>query len=317
MLQGRLLCLSRCSLPACTSWRRFDFMPSPKERPVTEHQQTFVRSSSLSSWPDCPRRGASKLFRDEILAAGFTLNETPRGIGATIGTAVHAGAALTLREKMAHGALAPISTVTDCAIESYREGAAERILFDRETPASNVAEKQIVGMVQAYQRVIAPQIEPVIVEERLEADTGFGIILTGQSDVLAREPGKLRDLKTGKKRGNHKVQIGSYSLLSKSHGLDVTTACEDFIQRAPASKPQPEPVSYPHDIASAETAAVSVLRHIAADIKVFREGDHERGIHPGDPWAFQANPSSILCSAKFCPAHGSTFCTEHMNKEAE
>jgi hypothetical protein len=76
------------------------------------------------------------------------------------------------------------------------------------------------------------------------------------------------------------------------------------------------PVSYPHDIGAAEVAAVSVLRHIAADIKVFREGDAERGILPGDPWAFQANPSSILCSAKFCPSHGSNFCVEHMNKES-
>jgi PD-(D/E)XK nuclease superfamily len=278
--------------------------------------ETKVRASTLPGWPDCPRRGAAKLFKEEIIAAGYTLNETPRGIGATIGTAVHAGAALTLKEKMAHGALAPISTVTDCAIESYREGAAEGILFDRETPASNVAEKQVVGMVSAYQRVIAPQIEPIVVEERLEADTGFGLILSGQNDALAREPGRLRDLKTGKKRGNYKPQLGAYSLLMKSHGLNVESACEDYLPRVGATKPQPDPVTYPHDIAAAETAAVSVLRHIAADIKVFREGDPERGVLPGDAWAFQANPSSILCSAKFCPAHGSTFCTEHMNKES-
>jgi hypothetical protein len=284
---------------------------------ITFVRNTFVRASALSGYPDCPRRGAARLFKPEILAAGFTLNETPRGIGATIGTAVHAGAALTLKEKMGHGSLAPISTVTDCAIESYREGAAEGILFDRETPASNVAEKQIVGMVSAYQRVIAPQIEPIIVEERLEAETDFGLILTGQSDVLAREPGKLRDLKTGKKRGNHRAQLGAYSLLSKSNGLDVNLACEDFVQRTTASKPQPEPVTYPHDLASAETAAISVLRHIAGDIKVFREGDREHGVLPGDPWAFAANPSSMLCSAKFCPAYGSDFCTEHMKKDIE
>jgi hypothetical protein len=38
---------------------------------------------------------------------------------------------------------------------------------------------------------------------------------------------------------------------------------------------------------------------------------------PGDPWAFAANPSSMLCSAKFCPAYGSDFCTEHMKKDIE
>lgn len=281
------------------------------------HPIVKVRASALSGYADCPRRTAANLFGYEIEAAGFVLRDTPRGIGATIGTAVHAGAALTLHEKMKAGALAPISTVTDCAIESYREGAREGIMFDRETPASNVAERQITEMLLGYQRVIAPKIEPVIVEERLEADTDFGITLSGQSDVLAREPGKLRDLKTGKKRGNHRPQLGAYSLLSKSNGLDVETACEDFIQRPSMSKSVPDPVSYPHDVASAEVAAINVLRHIASDLKTFREGDRTHGILPGDPWAFSANASSMLCSEKFCKAWGTEFCTEHMKKEVE
>lgn len=272
---------------------------------------TIVRASALSNWPDCPRRGAARTFKEEILAAGYTLNETARGIGATVGTAVHAGAALTLKEKVKSGALASISAVTDCAIESYREEAAGGVMFDRETPASNVAEQQIVGMVSAYQKNVACDIEPLIVEERLEADTGFGLILSGQSDVLAREPGKLRDLKTGKRQGVHTPQIGAYSLLSKSNGLQVDTACVDFIQRVSAKKPQPDPVITPYNLAQAEHAAVNILRHIHADLKVFREGDAEMRILPGDAWAFAANPSSMLCSAKYCPAHGSTFCNEH------
>lgn len=278
--------------------------------------ETKVRASALSGWPDCPRRGAAKLFKAEIITAGYTLRETPRGIGATIGTAVHSGAALTLTEKLRFGRLAPISVVTDCAVESYRENAAEGVLFDKETANGNAAEKQIAGMVEAYQRVIAPEIEPVIVEERLEADTGFGLILTGQSDVLAREPGKLRDLKTGKRNGIHTAQLGAYSLLSKSHGLNVQTACVDFVQRVGVTKPQPDPVTTPYNIAKCENAAINTLRHIAADIKVFREGAPELGILPGDAWAFAANPSSMLCSEKFCPAFGSTFCNEH-KKEVE
>lgn len=247
---------------------------------------------------------------------GHDLRETPRGIGATIGTAVHAGAALTLTEKMQGRAAAPLSAATDCAVKSYRAGAEEGVLFDKETPHSNAAEKQIVAMVGEYQRSVAPAVEPITVEERLEADTGFGLILSGQSDVLAREPGRLRDLKTGKRPSTHAPQIGAYSLLSKSHGLDVNEACVDFIQRAPLTKPQPQTVTTPYQLDQAETAAVNVLRHIAGDLKVFREGDEVLGILPGDPWSFAANPSSILCSAKFCSAHGSSFCHEH-KKEIE
>lgn len=276
----------------------------------------FVRASALSSYSDCPRRAAARLFRRDIEAAGYVLRETERGIGATIGTSVHAAAALTLKEKAATGNVAPLSAVTDCAVETYREIAREGVTFDKETPAAPDAERQVIAMASAYQRVLAPQIEPVAVEERLEAETPFGIVLTGQSDVLAREHSTLRDLKTGKKRGNHRAQLGAYSLLSKANGLDVQECREDFLQRVGSKKPQPDPVSFPHDLPSAENAALSVLKHIKSGIDTFRNGDPELGIHPGDAWAFPANPSSMLCSAKFCQAFGTNWCVEHMHKES-
>ena len=69
-------------------------------------------------------------------------------------------------------------------------------------------------------------------------------------------------------------------------------------------------MSKPVAVAQAETAASNILRHIAGDLETFRNGDPVRRILPGDPWAFQANPSSILCSPKYCPAFGTTFCHE-------
>ena len=277
----------------------------------------FVRASSLSGYADCPRRSAAKLFKHEIAAAGYDLRETQRNIGASIGTAVHAAAALTLREKMERGHAAPLSAATDCAVEEFRTIAEEGMLWDKETPTGNAAETQIVRMVDTFQRAVVPEIEPVIVEERLEADTGFGLVLTGQSDVLAREPGRLIDLKTGKRQAMHAPQIGAYSLLSKSHGLPVNEAAVKFIQRVPVAKPQPEPVTTPYELARAENAAVNVLRHIAGDLAVFRAGDDATKILPGDAWAFPANPSSMLCSAKWCPAHGTQFCTEHKKENDE
>ncbi len=276
---------------------------------MVDVEPVFVRASALSGYADCPRRAAARLFKHEILAAGYELRETGRSIGASIGTAVHAGAALTLREKMAGGAT-PLSAATDCAVEEYRAIAEEGMLFDRETPTGNAAESQIVRMVDVFQRAVVPHIEPIAVEERLECDTGFGIILTGQKDVLARDPNKLHDVKTGKRQSKHTAQLGSYSLLSKSHGYDVKSACTDFIQRVSLSKPQPEPVTTEYNLAKAENVALNTLRHIASDLEMFRNGDEKLGILPGDSSAFMTNPSSMLCSDKFCPAWGSSWCRE-------
>jgi hypothetical protein len=137
---------------------------------------------------------------------------------------------------------------------------------------------------------------------------------SGQADVIAHEPHGLRDLKTGQRPPAALPQIGAYALLARSNGLDVETAAIDFVRRVPVTKPQPDPVTFRADIGYAEVAAVSILKHIASELRTFREGDPERRILPGDPWAFPANPSSNLCGEKWCSCWGVTgphaFCHE-------
>jgi hypothetical protein len=274
-----------------------------------------IRASALSSYPDCNRRGAARLFRRELEAAGFRLRRLPRSIGAVIGSAVHGAAELTLNEKARTGELPPASVATDIAAESLTEALTQgEVAFDGPSgPTHNRDEagKQTLSMARAYHRVVAPQVRPILVEHRLEAEVAEGLVLSGQPDVIAFEPHSLRDLKTGaRSAGSHAPQIGAYSLLSRAHGLDIEIASVDFIRRVGAGKPQPDPVSNPVRVAEAETAATNILRHIEGDLRTFREGDPARRILPGDPWSFQANPASILCSPKWCPAFGTEFCHE-------
>jgi hypothetical protein len=270
-----------------------------------------IRASQLSAYPDCNRRGAARLFRQEIEAAGFKLRSPPRGVVAAIGTAVHRAAEIALGEKARTGELPPASIATDCAAQTLSEQLAEGVAFDATTQTRAEASRQTVGMARTYHRVIAPDVQPIIVEERLEAEVSPGLILSGKPDIIAREPKGLRDLKTGARHpGSNAPQIGGYSLLARSHNLDIETASIDFIRRVGPKTLQPDPVSKPVPIAAAETAAVNIIRRIDQDLRVFRHGDPVRRILPGDPWAFQANPQSNLCSPKWCSAFGTTFCQE-------
>jgi hypothetical protein len=274
-----------------------------------------IRASALSTYPDCPRRAAARLFRREIEAAGFRLRRTPRGIGAVIGSAVHAAAAMALSLKAKTGDLPSATVTVDFAAESLTESLAQgEVTFDAPhgvTHNRDDASKQTISLTSAYRRAVAPSVQPIIVEERLEAEISPGIVLSGTPDVVAREPGAVRDLKTGaRSAGSHAPQLGAYSLLSRAHGLAIETASVDFIRRVGAHKPQPDPISKTVRIADAETAASSIIKHIEGDLSTFRNGDPARRILPGDPWAFQANPASILCSPKWCPAFGTEFCHE-------
>jgi PD-(D/E)XK nuclease superfamily len=279
---------------------------------------TVIRASSLSRYADCPRRSSASMFRREIEDAGHKLRRLPAGVGALIGSATHRAVEFMLNGKLHdNGALPPLSAASDCGRDALQEQlAGGEVEFDATTASRAAAVGQTIQMVRVYHQAVAPLISPVHVEQRFEADVADNIVLSGQPDLVCLEPGQIDDLKTGAREpGNHNPQIGAYSLLAKSHNLDINLGVIDFIKRVPIGKPQPEPVRITVPLAVAESAAVNVLRHVIEDLRVFREGDARLGLLPGDPAAFLANPNSMLCSAKYCSAHGTSFCHEWRKKE--
>ena len=276
---------------------------------------TFIRTSALSTYPDCPRRGASRLFWQEIRAAGFMLRYLARGIGAVKGTAIHRTASSILGVKARTGTLPSRADALEAGREMLDYQIEEGdIQFDGPKGVThNIAEAvdQVARMSGVYYDTIAPTVDPIQVEERLEAEVEPGLVLTGQPDLVCREPGAIRDLKTGQRAPvSFAPQLGGYSLLARSHNLNIERASIDFIQSVRTGKPQPAPQSTETIIAHAESAAVNIVRHIQADLHTFRHGDPVRRIKPGDPWAFLANPASMLCSPKYCAAHSTDFCHE-------
>jgi hypothetical protein len=268
--------------------------------------QTVVRASSLSTFGDCARRWAANQLWGEITAAGYQLRDDVRSIALVIGTAVHNGAQISLEEKARSGALPAVGVTTDAARDSLVEGIKLGVDYAKDAPNRDAAVFQAVRMAASYHRVIAPTIEPVIVEQRLEGMipwTRNKITISGQADVVAREPGSVNDLKTGARAGYHAPQIGRYSILARTYNFDITRARIDFVPRVGLTKEQPDPTAQRHSVAHVETIAINVLRHVDVSLSTWREGDPERGLSPGDPAAFMSNPRSQLCNPKYCRAH--------------
>lgn len=255
-----------------------------------------IRPSSLPGYADCARRGATKLFHKEITDAGFMLRQLSPGIGAATGTATHAAAAFTLQEKMLSGNLGNETEAEHRALESLKAETANGVTYDATSPDLNTAEKQVLRQAKAHRLYVAPKLEPVAVEQRYEAETN-GFLLSGQIDVAAQG---LRDLKTGNKPRANFSQYGSYSLLLRTNNIEVPTITEDFIQRVTISKPQPQPVEILYDVALCETTTMAIIGKIEKDYREFMQ--------TGNPDAFMANPSSVLCSEKYCGAFNTKFC---------
>ena len=259
-----------------------------------------IRASSTSTWPDCPRRGAARIIPHLVRAAGFDLRETLQTIGASVGTATHAAVAHTMAQKALSGTLANETETEQCGIESLSNSVGNSVRWDATSPDLNTAEKQVLRQYRTYRLNLAEKIQPRAVERRITVTTKNGNQLSGQPDIV--DTG-IRDTKTGVIHRVPLAQLGAYSLLTRSEGETVSTLVEDYIQRVPVGKEQPAPATFEYDVGLAERAAARVIAEIETCAANFERS--------GDPLEFMANPMSMLCSEKWCPAWGTGWCREH------
>lgn len=260
-----------------------------------------IRASSLSNYPDCPRRWAARHLRRVLAMHGFTVRKLPNSVGAAIGSGTHAATAHDLEYRIDHDDLPPWSETESKGIAELEARIEdEGVIWDDVSPDLSDAQKQVVRLAKTYREQVASKVRPLSVEKRLNARHSSGIILSGQQDLTVTDPMTLRDTKTGKFRGANFAQYGAYSRLLRAHGHPVDQVVEDFVRRVPLRNAQPPVLHVTYDIAACEQQAETVLNRIKADVEAFEE--------TGDPDSFLANPSSMLCTDKHCPAHSTDLC---------
>lgn len=270
-----------------------------------EDDEITIRPSSTSKYPDCNRRGAARAFPELIIGMGIQLRQTPSHIGAVIGTSVHAGGAHIMKQKMEHG-VTPATSIEGAyaAQEAFLQQLDEGkdISWDGDTPQRSDGSRQIDRMVKAFHVGVAPSAVPIAVEARFEGRFGPGVIVSGQMDQITVLPGKLKDLKTGKFKGWNLPQYGLYLPLGRAQGFQLTEIEEDYIKRVALKKEQPPVEHITIPAVRAQQAAVAIVNLMVDQLRRFQETQ--------DPWTFIANPSSMLCQDRFCPAWGTEFCQE-------
>ncbi len=234
---------------------------------------------------------------------GYSLRYVPTSIGAAVGTGTHAVVAFALKEKMKTGVLAHAHTREEFAMAELDKELEHETLFDPTTRDRNTAQKQVVRQSRVFLETTGERIDPVAVEQRLVAKHKTGLVVSGRQDVVVDYPAMLRDLKTGVQSAWNGAQYGGYDKLLDAHALPIHAITEDYVKRVRISNPQPPPVEIKYDREVCEQAFERGMASIARDIKEFRTTKVAT--------AFTANPFSMLCSDKYCPAWGTDFCLEH------
>lgn len=272
---------------------------------------TFIISPSAGpSFNDCALRTITRRYPFLLREAGYEPRKLEPSIGAAIGSGVHKGAEHGLMIKAKTGSdIGSDNDAVDAAMTEFDLRVEEGVIWDDTSPNRDAAQKQIRQMTMMYRKRIAPKIKPVLVEERIELEYAPGFILSGQIDTLAsvgnEKPG-LRDIKTGVVARANGVQYGNYWALGNSIGFPFASIIEDYLPRVPLSKPQAEPISKVYDIKACVMAAKATNDRLVRDVNAF--------LQTGDPNTFIANPMSMMCGDKYCPAFGTDICKLH-NKD--
>ena len=272
---------------------------------LLEDGTLIIRASSTPGTPDCTRRTVARAFPELVESKGYKLREIEPHVGAAVGIGVHASAQYILKTKVDQGKLGNLTDATERGIQAMRSEIAAGAQYDKVSANPNQAERQIGKMVRSYRYGIAPHINPVRVERRLTASLMPGYQISGQADALTIEPDSVRDLKTGAHRWPNHAQLGCYSLLARTwepSGFGGRLY-EDYIARVPINTVQPDPKTTEYDRDLCEQIAHRRIDRLMLELEEFKL--------TSDPLAFQANPQSMLCQDRFCPAWGSEFCREH------
>lgn len=262
-----------------------------------------IRASALSGYTDCARRAAANLYRQSLADAGFYVNSERQNVGAAVGTGAHASLEYSLNQKIDTGALGHDDVAEGVALQALHTDAENGLEYDSITQNMNQAEKQVLRHSRIIRASVAPQIEPVETEIYIETEYR-GVPVTGHLDF--REPTSAGDLKTGKISRMNAPQYGMYAMLADTIGHSVTKFKEYFSKTVALNKASPEPSLIEYDVEKSKAHALTILDYMVDDYKAF--------IVSGNPKEFRANPSSMLCGAKYCPAFGTSFCQEHKEK---
>ncbi len=251
-------------------------------------QLTEIHQSHLNMFLRCARQFAFRYVEDLII---------PPGIAARRGSATHKAAEKNHISKKKTGADLPADELVDTATDEYKRLIENKGVFISKEKASDKSEQdrliaegldQTVGATRLYADVIAPKIEPDLIEEEIVAQLdGWDLPIGGILDVTDPR-GNIMDLKTMKTKSqfwaDRELQPIFYSLLYKNltgkwpaafkYELMVPNKTPKHIELITQRKPE--------DLKRIEAIAEVMLKCL------------ETGLFP------PAHPSDWICSPAYC-----------------
>lgn len=256
-----------------------------------------IRASMLPGIDNCEMNAIVRQFPEMVELAGNSLRRPRPHIGGIAGSGFHAAAEHVLIHRMEDGALEAAREV----ILKEIDGAPDKqIEWDLATKRVDDALAWVDRAIKKWIPVAETYV-PEQVEAYFEMPLGDGFKFTGHLDVRTVF-GVIIDHKSGQHIPHPMPQIGGYAKLAEHAGLAVTGGEMHYVARVPLTRTQPEVFIERYHIPTAIRMADIAIDRIKEVVNKF--------MRTGDPLTFRMNPSALICSKKFCPVWGTSFCNQ-------
>ena len=214
---------------------------------------------------------------------------------------MHAGIGYMADEYIENGEWGDFETAYEISVDTFREKIIDGAIWDNTTTCQNEAEKQLKIQLSSFEVEVRPIITPRYCEEPFRCMIGSEIEFTGTTDMYTAD-GCLDDWKGGSRSRPYQAQLGGYATLGMSNKkFGMPQKCRQwFFPRTSLKKGYPGANKIEYDVKFCIKSAAYTLKQIITDVNKF--------IETQDCWSFPANPMSQICSDKYCPAWGTTFC---------
>lgn len=264
-------------------------MPHTVEVPEAAGSHLLIRASQTNEHADCNLRGIARSYPDLLRELGYQLRERQTHIGGAIGTAAHVAA------QWVHENNDQRSVAHEVGIEALKLEAEPGVIWDQTTRTLDEAKVQVQRISAAYQSSIYPTMREAVVEKRLWAHfPELKVSVSGQPDAAPID--EVADLKTAAQAHSYVFQFGTYGILRRKAGYLVKKLREIRIPRTPVKAGQKAPVISYYDVDIAQRLAIGTIDDIRKTVnKVRRDKSIE---------SVARNPSSILCTDRYCPLYG-------------
>lgn len=252
-----------------------------------------IRASMLPDYSDCMRRTIGRIVRPNP-------SRVRRVQVATLfGTVVHT----TLANYIAEGGLDVKAEVSrQMSIET--DNAKHLIEYDSITPSQQVWFAQAYCVIQRLRdsgldRMIKNGV--VFCEQEFSMPLGklveglpMDILVGGTVDILTAK-GTVVDWKTGMHLAVYPVQMALYGMMAEANGAEVKALMHYWIRRKDA---QLKSCVYDYEDSKRMTIAT-----LSSMVRNLRRGNTDNVLQEVRP-----NPSSRLCSEKYCDLYGTRDC---------